>query len=48
MIDVKVLKGRWGAYISIDKKNYKIPKGTKPDELTLEECIKIAENSSKS
>ena len=40
--NVKVLKGRWGAYISIDKKNYKIPKGTTPEELTLEECLKIA------
>ena len=44
---VKVLKGRWGAYIAIDKKNFKIPKGTIPENLTLEECLKIAEESGK-
>ena len=39
--DVKVLRGRWGAYISMNKKNYKIPKGKEPDSLTLEECLNI-------
>ncbi|NTW31682.1 MAG: type I DNA topoisomerase [Bacteroidetes bacterium] len=39
--DVKVLKGRWGAYISMNKKNYKIPKGKEPISLTLEECLNI-------
>jgi DNA topoisomerase-1 len=42
--DVKVLRGRYGPYIAIGKKNYKIPKGTDPEKLTLEECIKISED----
>ncbi len=39
---VQVLNGRWGPYIAIDKNNYKIPKGTEPTTLTLEECLAIA------
>ncbi len=42
--DVRVLKGRYGPYISIKKQNFKIPKGQAPEELTLEECIKISED----
>lgn len=41
--DVKVLNGRYGPYIAIGNKNYKIPKGTDPAALTLEECLKLAE-----
>jgi len=40
--DVKVLNGRWGAYIAIGKNNYKIPKGTEPASLSLDDCLKIA------
>ena len=44
-----VQHGRYGPYISFKKKNYKIPKGTKPEELTLEEIRKImSEDTSKS
>ncbi|MCD6355511.1 MAG: DNA topoisomerase I, partial [Prolixibacteraceae bacterium] len=39
--DLKVLNGRWGAYISYKKKNYKIPKKVKAEELSLEDCMKI-------
>jgi DNA topoisomerase-1 len=42
--NVKVLKGRFGPYITINKKNFKIPKDVVPEELTLEECIKISED----
>ena len=42
--DVKVLNGRYGAYISIKKKNFKIPKDRVPEELTLEDCIEISED----
>jgi len=45
--DVKVLRGRWGIYIAIGKKNYKIPKGTEPTSLTLADCLKIAEEQDK-
>lgn len=41
---VQVLNGRYGAYLVIDKQNYKIPKGTDAAALTLEECYKIAED----
>lgn len=41
---VKVLKGRYGPYIKIGKKNFKIPKGTEPESLSLEDCYKIAED----
>jgi DNA topoisomerase-1 len=44
---VLVLNGRYGPYISIDKDNFKIPKGTKPESLTLEECLKIASTQEK-
>jgi DNA topoisomerase I len=43
--DVKVLNGRWGPYISIAKENYKIPKGVEPASLSLDDCLKIAEES---
>ena len=39
--DLKILNGRYGAYISFEKKNYKIPKGTEPKSLTLEDCQRI-------
>ena len=39
--DLQVLNGRYGPYISFGKKNYRIPKGTKPEDLTLEECREI-------
>lgn len=40
---VKVLNGRYGPYIQIGKRNVKIPKGVTPEELTLEECLKLGE-----
>ena len=41
---VKVFKGRFGAYIKIKTKNFKIPKGTDPEKLSLEDCLKISED----
>ena len=46
--DIKVLNGRYGAYIVKDKKNYRIPKGTEAGKLTREDCILIIENADKS
>lgn len=43
--DVQVLNGRYGPYIKIGRKNFKIPKDKKPEELTLEECRAIAETA---
>ena len=45
---VQVLNGRWGPYIKIGKKNFKIPKGTEPKELSLEDCIKISKEAASS
>lgn len=45
--DLQVLKGRYGPYIAYQKKNYRIPKTQKPEELTLEMCMKFIEDSSK-
>jgi DNA topoisomerase I len=39
--DIQILKGRWGAYIAASGSNYKIPKGTEPSTLSLEDCTKI-------
>jgi DNA topoisomerase-1 len=43
--DIQILNGRFGAYIKAGKKNVKIPKGKAPEELTLEECLVLAENT---
>jgi len=45
--EVKVLNGRWGAYFSIGKSNFKIPKGVDPQQLSLEDCLKIAAGQQK-
>jgi DNA topoisomerase-1 len=41
--DVQLLNGRYGAYLKIGKNNFKLPKDKKPEELTLAECLEIAE-----
>jgi len=38
---LKVLKGRWGPFISYGKANIKIPKGKVPEELSFEECLEL-------
>lgn len=45
--DILVLNGRYGPYISYDKVNYRIPKGTDPQKLTREECLAIIEKRAK-
>jgi DNA topoisomerase-1 len=39
--ELQILNGRYGPYITFQKKNYRIPKGKKPEELTLDECREI-------
>ena len=39
--DLAILNGRFGPYISYKGSNYKIPKGTVPEELDLAGCQKI-------
>jgi DNA topoisomerase-1 len=41
--DIQVLNGRFGPYIKAGRKNVKIPKDKNPSELTLEECVALAD-----
>jgi len=43
--EVQVLNGRYGPYIKAGKKNVRIPKDQKPEELTLEICLELAEKT---
>ena len=45
---MQLLNGRWGPYIAYKKKNYRLPKGTKTEELTFKQCLEIVKGSSKS
>ena len=44
---IQVLQGRWGPYIKMEKKNYKIPKDIDAEGLDREKCIHIIENQPK-
>lgn len=44
--ELSLRKGKWGLYIKFKNDNYKIPKGTNTDLLTLEECKSIINQSS--
>ena len=45
--DMLVKNGRYGPYIAYKSKNYRLPKGAKPEELTLDDCLKIVAGSKK-
>jgi len=45
---IQILNGQYGAYIKQGRKNFKIPKTKKAEELTLQECLEIIEKDSKS
>lgn len=45
--DLKVLAGRYGPYISYQKKNFRIPRKNEPKSLTFEDCMKIIEEGQK-
>ena len=38
---IQILNGRFGPYISYEKKNFKIPKTKQAAELSLEECMEL-------
>ena len=44
--DILVLNGRYGPYISYEKQNYKIPRGTDPESLSQEDCMNIIKKNS--
>ncbi|MEO0422667.1 MAG: DNA topoisomerase I [Pseudomonadota bacterium] len=39
--NIKILRGRYGPYITDGKKNAKVPKDREPESLTLEECQEL-------
>jgi DNA topoisomerase-1 len=39
--DVRIIKGRWGPFISRGKENFRIPKGTEYSDLTYADVLKI-------
>jgi DNA topoisomerase-1 len=39
--EIQVLNGRYGPYIKVGRKNYKIPKDKVAEELSMEDCIEI-------
>jgi DNA topoisomerase-1 len=41
--EVRVLNGRFGPYIAVGKKNFKIPKSVAPESLTLQDCLDLSE-----
>ena len=43
--DVEILNGRYGPYIAMGGKNYKIPTGTDPASLDLAACMSIIEKA---
>ena len=43
--DVEILNGRYGPYIAMGGKNYKIPTGTDPASLDLAACMEIIEKA---
>jgi len=45
--DIRLLNGRYGPYLAMDGKNYRLPKGTDPQKITREDCIRIIEKSQK-
>ena len=43
--NVKVMNGRYGAYLTNGTDNYKLAKGIVPENLTYEECLNIIQNT---
>jgi len=43
--EMQLLNGRWGPYLKVGKENYKLPKGTEAENLTYEQCLKIAQDA---
>jgi DNA topoisomerase-1 len=42
-----IKNGRYGAYIAYKGKNYRLPKGVKPESVTYDECMKIVNTTKK-
>lgn len=44
--ELRVLNGRFGPYLVYKGSNYKIPKNTVPENLSVQECLKLIESQS--
>ena len=44
---IEVLNGRYGPYLKMSGKNYKIPKDVDPKKLTQEDCLNLIQKSVK-
>lgn len=44
---IQILNGRFGPYIVYNKKNFRIPKTQKAEELTIEQCLELIEKEGK-
>jgi DNA topoisomerase-1 len=42
-----VLNGRFGPYLTKDKKNYRLPKGIDTEKITKHDCLEIIEKNNK-
>ncbi len=45
--EMEILNGRYGPYIAYKGNNYKIPKGSVPEDLTLQACLDIIQSQEK-
>jgi DNA topoisomerase-1 len=43
--EFQILKGKWGPYLKAGRKNVRLPKEKKPEELTFAECEELAKNA---
>jgi len=46
--ELRILNGRYGAYISYKGQNYRIPKGKDPQKLSYEDCKTVVTKSNPS
>ena len=44
---IQICNGKYGPYVKMDKKNYKIPKELDPQKMTKEDCVNLIDKSSK-
>ena len=44
---MQLLNGRYGAYLKIGRKNFRLPKGVDPAKLTYAECVEVSKNQVK-
>ncbi len=43
--ETKILRGRWGPYISYKGKNFRIPKTVNPEDMSYEDCLDLTKQA---